>query len=353
MTAIGVDTHKASLAACAVDERGAALAEMTFANHRAGHAALAAWATGLDPAAVIGIEGSATYGAALARFLDAAGQPVREVPPHLTRRERIGTRRPGKSDPGDALAIARVTLREPSLPPVRRADATRELQLLVEAREDLVAEMTRTRNRLHADLLVLLPGTTGSLVGPRALSTLARRLRRCSGLQAELARQRLRDLRRLTAAADRLETRIATRVAGHPLLEIPGVGALIAAKLLGEVGDVGRFRSDDAFAALAGVAPRPAQARCSACVSTAAAIASSTGRCIWRRWCSCATTRRRRPSWPASGPRARASARPFAASSATWRGLCSGPCSSVLRAWRWRLDKIGAWQSGLPNQVTR
>ena len=258
MTAIGVDTHKASLAACAVDERGAALAEMTFANHRAGHAALAAWATGLDPAAVIGIEGSATYGAALARFLDAAGQAVREVPPHLTRRERIGTRRPGKSDPGDALAIARVTLREPSLPPVRRADATRELQLLVEAREDLVAEMTRTRNRLHADLLVLLPGTTGSLVGPRALSTLARRLRRCSGLQAELARQRLRDLRRLTAAADRLETRIATRVAGHPLLEIPGVGALIAAKLLGEVGDVGRFRSDDAFAALAGVAPIPA-----------------------------------------------------------------------------------------------
>ncbi len=258
MTAIGVDTHKASLAACAVDERGAALAEMTFANHRAGHAALAAWATGLDPAAVIGIKGSATYGAALARFLDAAGQAVREVPPHLTRRERIGTRRPGKSDPGDALAIARVTLREPSLPPVRRADATRELQLLVEAREDLVAEMTRTRNRLHADLLVLLPGTTGSLVGPRALSTLARRLRRCSGLQAELARQRLRDLRRLTAAADRLETRIATRVAGHPLLEIPGVGALIAAKLLGEVGDVGRFRSDDAFAALAGVAPIPA-----------------------------------------------------------------------------------------------
>ena len=58
--------------------------------------------------------------------------------------------------------------------------------------------------------------------------------------------------------ADRREARIATRVAGHALLEIPGVGALIAAKLLGEVGDVGRFRHDDAFAALAGVAPIPA-----------------------------------------------------------------------------------------------
>lgn len=156
MTAVGVDTHKASLAACAVDNGGAALADMTFANHRAGHTALATWAATLDPAAIIGIEGSATYGASLARFLLDARQAVREVPPHLTRRERIRTRRPGKSDPGDALAIARVMLREPTLPPVRRADAARELQLLVEAREDLMAEATRTRNRLHADLLVLL-----------------------------------------------------------------------------------------------------------------------------------------------------------------------------------------------------
>ena len=258
MTAIGVDTHKLSLAACAVDERGVALAEMTFANQPAGHTALAAWANRLDRDAVIGIEGSASYGAALARFLIDAGQAVREVPAHLTRRERIATRRPGKSDPGDALAIARVTLREATLPPVRRADASRELQLLVTAREDLVAEATRTRNRLHADLLLLLPGTSGSLVGTRALSALAVRLRRCPGLQAELARQRLRDLRRLTAEAGRLQARISQRVAGHPLLEIPGIGTLLAAKLLGEVGDVGRFRSADGFAALAGVAPVPA-----------------------------------------------------------------------------------------------
>ncbi|MDQ3691316.1 MAG: IS110 family transposase [Chloroflexota bacterium] len=56
---------------------------------------------------------------------------------------------------------------------MRRADAAHELQLLVEARENLMAEATRTRNRLHADLLVLLPGSSGSLVGPRALAILA------------------------------------------------------------------------------------------------------------------------------------------------------------------------------------
>ena len=244
MTVIGIDTHKHSLAACAIDQRGVALAEMTFANSPAGHRAVADWATRLDPAARFGIEGSATYGASLARFLIGAGWTVHEVPPQLTRRERIRTRRAGKSDPADALAIARVTLTEP--------------QLLVEAREDLVADMTRTRNRLHADLLVLAPGHRGGLVGPRALARLARQLGRCDGVQAELARDRLRALRRLQVEVDRLEARIRVRVAGHRLLDLPGIGALTAAKLLGEVGDVRRLRDDNAFAALAGVAPIPA-----------------------------------------------------------------------------------------------
>lgn len=257
MTVVGIDTHKASLAACAIDQRGSAVAELTFPNTVAGHRAVAAWLAAVE-ATRVGIEGSATYGAALARWLAAAGIEVREVPPQLTRRERIRTRRAGKSDPADALAIARVVLAEPELPPVRRADASRELQLLVEAREDLVAEMTRVRNRLHADLLVLLPGHHGSLVGPRALARLAHQLRRAPGLQAELARDRLRALRRLAVEVDRLEARIVERVAGHRLVAVPGIGPLTAAKLLGEIGDVRRFRDDNAFAALSGVAPIPA-----------------------------------------------------------------------------------------------
>jgi transposase len=109
MGAIGIDTHKATLAACAVDGLGAAHAERTFVNDPAGHRALLEWARAVDPDAVIGVEGSASFGAPAARFLIAAGSSVREVPPQLSRRERGRTRRPGKSDPGDALAIARVT----------------------------------------------------------------------------------------------------------------------------------------------------------------------------------------------------------------------------------------------------
>lgn len=260
MHAIGIDTHKDSLAACLVDGLGMAIDERTFGNDPAGHRALLRW---LDdgPATLVGIEGSASFGAALARFLVAAGRSVREVPPQLTRRERHSTRRVGKSDPGDALAIARVTLREPDLPPVRVVDRTLELQLLIEAREDLVAEQTRVRNRLHADLRTLLPGygaTAANLVAVRHQRAVGRALRRLPGVQAELARVRLARLHRLATEIGALTARIGERVAGHPLLALPGAGVLVTAKLIGEAGDLSRFRSADAFAALAGVAPIPA-----------------------------------------------------------------------------------------------
>jgi len=260
MRVAGIDTHKATLAACCVDDIGQALAEQTFPNDPAGFEALLAWLAGLEVDRV-GLEGSAGYGAAAARFLLDQRVAAVEVPPQLSHRERSRTRRAGKSDPGDALAIARVTLREPELPPVRTADATRELGLLVEAREDLVAEATRIRNRLHADLVVLVPGYSASaanLVAEVHRKTAGRLLRRLPGIQAELARDRLARLARLTVEVDGLEDRIAGLVADHPLRSLHGAGPLVTARLVAEVGDVHRFRSADAFAMLAGVAPIPA-----------------------------------------------------------------------------------------------
>jgi transposase len=257
MMAIGIDTHKDTLAVCRVDAAGTALDERIFDNDPAGHAALLGWIEVGGPA-LVGIEGSAGFGAAAARFLVAAGVTVREVPPQLSYRERSRSRRAGKSDPGDALAIARVTARETHLPPVRLVDRTLELRLLVEAREDLVAEQTRIRNRLHADLRTLLPGygaTTANLTAVRHQRTVGRWLRPLRGIQADLARGRLGRLRRLTSEIDQLTGRITEWMTGHPLLSLPGVGVLVAAKFVGETGDVGRFRSADAFAALAGVAP--------------------------------------------------------------------------------------------------
>jgi len=261
MTAIGIDSHKATLAACAIDELGAAVDERTFPNDPGGHRDLAAWVHRVAPDGVVGVEGSASYGAAAARSLLSDGLRVREVPPQLSRRERIRTRRAGKSDPGDALAIARVTAREVALPPVRVADRTSEIRLLMEAREDVVVEATRVRNRLHADLVVLLPGYQAiakHLVAEHHRRAIAGHLRGVAGVQAELARGRLARLRVLDREARALQARAAQLVGAHPLLALPGVGVLTAARLIAETGDIRRFRSADAFAMLAGVAPIPA-----------------------------------------------------------------------------------------------
>lgn len=261
MAVIGIDTHKRTLAACAVDGLGAVVAERTFGCDPDGLVELIRWARPLAADGRVGVEGSASYGAPVARLLLAAGLEVREVPPQLSRRERGRTRRAGKSDPGDALAIARVTLRETDLPPIRVDGRTEELGLLVDAREELVKAQTQARNRLHAHLVVLAPGygrTAAQLVTRRQMDAIETLLAPLEGIRAELARALLEDVRSFDRRAKDLHTRMARLVAGHPLLRLHGVGVLTAAWLIAEVGDVARFRSPAAFAMLAGVAPIPA-----------------------------------------------------------------------------------------------
>jgi transposase len=126
---------------------------------------------------------------------------------------------------------------------------------------DLAAEMTRIRNRLQADLVVLVPGygaVATNLVADKHRAAVSRLVRRLPGVQAELARGRLARLAKLTAELRALDRRIESMVVDHPLRQLWGAGPLVTAKLIGEVGDIRRFRSADAFAMLAGVAPIPA-----------------------------------------------------------------------------------------------
>jgi len=160
MVTIGVDTHKATLAVSAVDEAGRERGAETFSNDGEGHARLLRWARKHGPERRFGIEGSGSFGAALARLLVAADERVVEVPAVLTDRERRHLSRAGKSDPGDALAIARVALREQGLGPARLAGITEDLKLLVDAREQCLAERTRIANQLHPTSSSSLRGTS-------------------------------------------------------------------------------------------------------------------------------------------------------------------------------------------------
>ncbi len=181
----------------------------------------------------------------------------------LTDRERRHLSRAGKSDPGDALAIARVALREQGLGPARLAGITEDLKLLVDAREQCLAERTRIANQLHAHLVVLAPGykrEIRNLGAARHLTAAARLVKRVGGVRAELARAEFNRLRALDAESGALEVRIRAlvQISGSSLPTIRGVAALTAAKLLGETGDPRRIRSAPAFARMSGTAPIPA-----------------------------------------------------------------------------------------------
>ena len=180
--AIGVDSHKASLAAAAVDPLGRVLDAREFPNDAKGHETLCGWVRRYGPDRRIGIECSLSYGAAAASFLLAHQEDVREVPSSLTARQRRLRRSQGKSDLVDAVAIARVVAAEDTLPSARREAVLSDLRLLVGYRDQLVRSKTQMANRAHADLVNIRPGYGAEVPtsGPR--STRRRRGPCCEGI---------------------------------------------------------------------------------------------------------------------------------------------------------------------------
>lgn len=260
---IGVDVHKATHTFVAVDEVGRRLGEMTVKATSAGHGVALRWArTQFGDELRWGIEDCRHLSARLERDLLSAGQEVVRVPPKLMSRSRSSAREPGKSDPIDALAVARAVLREPDLPAAIHDAQTRELKLLVDRREDLVGERTRQINRLRWHLHELDPEFDVPVKGfaiKQQRRRVAEWLRDRPGLVAELARDVLEDIDAVSGRIGNLEKRITVLVRDrYPhLLAIVGCGPLTAAKIAGETANVSRFRSEACFAMNAGVAPIP------------------------------------------------------------------------------------------------
>jgi transposase len=260
MIVIGIDSHKRSHTAVAVDGTGRKLAEKTVAATSAGHLELVRWA-GRFEARTWALEDCRHLSRRLSTDLLVAGERVIRVPPKLMAGARRSSREPGKSDPIDALAVARAALRE-DLPVATLDGADREVRLLVDHREDLVAERTRAQNRLRWHLHELDPGTepvARSLDRTVVLAALDRDLAEAPGTVARIARELVGRIRELTAAINDLEREISRLVAdlAPSLLALAGCGSLSAAKLIGETAGIGRFRSAAAFARHNGTAPLP------------------------------------------------------------------------------------------------
>ena len=198
----------------------------------------------------------------LERDLLGAGERIVRVPPKVMAHARDSARTYGKSDPIDALAVARAALREPDLPQARLDGKEREVRLLVDHREDLVCERTRLIGRLRWHLHELDPAldpALRSLTHLRNLKKLAERLIGLEGTVARLARELTERCQALTVEINELEREITGLVTAlaPSLLEICGCGPLTAAKTLGETAGIDRFKSNDAYARHNGTAPLP------------------------------------------------------------------------------------------------
>ena len=255
----GVDTHADMHVAAALDPIGGLLGVQEFPATAGGYARLLGWLGGFGTVALVGIEGTGSYGAGLARFLAGRGERLLEV----ERPARTGSRGRLKSDPLDALRAARAALAGQPLAQPRSGQQREALRALVTTREGAVAVRRAGLCQLRS-LLVLLPEPQRNKL--RGLSR-SRLLARCAALRPRPGDGQplaLRSLARRVIAADQeaaqLEHAIRQQITklAPTLLDQPGIGPITAAQLLISWSHPGRIRNEAAFARLAGAAPIPA-----------------------------------------------------------------------------------------------
>ena len=257
---IGVDPHKLSATIEVVDAQERMLGDGRFATDQAGYAAMRRYAK-TWPERVWAVEGANGVGRPLAQRLLEAGEQVVDVPAKLAARVRLfDTGHNRKTDAHDAHSIAVVAVRTEGLR-VLHVDAELEaLRMLTDRREALTRRRVQTVNRLQALLGELLPGqakkdiTTGQakamLAGVRPRDIAGKTRRRIAA--EELAELVAVEAKIKTATAE-LKAMVLAR--DSHLMDLPGVGPVVAARVLADVGDVARFADRNRFASWTGTAP--------------------------------------------------------------------------------------------------
>jgi transposase len=261
----GVDTHADMHVAAALDPIGGLLGVEEFPVTPVGYAHLLGWLDGFGTVGLVGIEGTGSYGAGLARHVAAAGIRVVEV----DRSDRQDRRRQGKSDPLDAVSAARAAQSGRARgAPKGRDGAVEAIRALMVAKRSARSERTQTINQARSlivtgpdDLRARFAGhTVAALVSE--LAALRPRPGATVGYATRIA---VRELGRRAEFLDgqlaRLDELIVPLVTSRApgLLALYGIGPDTAALLLIAAGDhPGRLRSEAAWAHLCAVAPIPA-----------------------------------------------------------------------------------------------
>lgn len=262
MVMIGIDPHKRSHTAVAIDTTERVLGERLVHATGSQVPELLEWAKRLDGGErVWAIESAGGLGYLLAQQLLAAGEHVVDIPATLASRVRLlGSGRSEKNDPNDARSVAIAALRAAELVPVRVEDHATVLRLLAGRHTQLGWAYNKTACRLHAVVAGLVPGGIGQEVVVSQARSLLEGLQPVGAVAIErhaLAVEMVDELDRLNTARKALRRRIVAAVtaSGTTVTEVFGIAEVGAAIILGQVGDVTRFKTADRFAAYNGTAP--------------------------------------------------------------------------------------------------
>jgi transposase len=286
---IGVDPHKATHTAVAIDGREVELARVKVRASKRQSTQLLAWAAGFEDRAWA-VESAGGLGYLLAQQLLAAGETVWDVPATLAARVRVlGTGRSDKNDPNDARSVAVAALRAPALVGVRAEDHVTVLRLLAKRHLGLGRWRNKVCRRLHALVAELVPGGIAKEVVVAQASQLldaAQPVGAAAQERHRLALELIEDLVHIDTQIRESRRRITAAVAasGTTVTDVFGVGPVIAATLIGYTGDPRRFDTEHRYAAY--TAPRPSSSPPSAerhIVSPGAGTGDSTTRSTWRR----------------------------------------------------------------------
>lgn len=271
----GVDTHKKTHYAAALDDHGRLLGHQEFPANDRGYQDLLSWLTQHGRVSAVGVESTGSFGATLTRFLTGHNVAVVEV----NRPNRLARHMDGKSDRLDAEQIARAVLGETSTAtPKAKSGIVEVIRTLRVTRTSAVKARTNTFNTLWGVMIGAPSPLRDELVvlGKKSLVNRCLRLRPETDDLLSLAahpqrmllagiKSSLRDLaRRWKQLDDEIKTlnkqiEALVRTAAPELVELHGVGTEIAGQFLVTVGDnANRIRSEAAFAKLCGVAPQPA-----------------------------------------------------------------------------------------------
>lgn len=257
---IGIDPHKATHTAVAIGDSEDEISRLKVRATRDQVAKLLTWAAPF-PSRLWAVEGAEGLGFLLAQQLVTAGETVVDVPATLAARTRVlGSGRSNKNDPNDAMSVAVTALRTRDLRRVQSVGNSEVLRLLSKRNADIGRQRSRVVSRLHSLLVELAPGGIAREINVSAAKAFLETIVPASPAEQtrhDLARDLIDDICRLDVQLKESHKRIANAVkaSSTTLTELFGVGPMIAATVIGNVGDVRRFRNRDHFAAYTGTAP--------------------------------------------------------------------------------------------------